>query len=42
MNTLFDFVFLCLTGTIISLWIGGFLWAESIIFNDNNDIEDKK
>jgi len=33
---------MCLTGTIVSLWIGGFLWAESIIFNDNNDIEDKK
>jgi hypothetical protein len=32
---------MCLTGTIISLWIGGFLWAESVIFNDN-DIEDKK
>jgi len=35
----FDFVFLCLTGTIISLWIGGFLWAEGVIFNDN-DIEE--
>jgi len=38
--TTFDFVFMCLGGTIISLWIGGFLWAEGIIFNDNNDIEE--
>ena len=40
MNT-FDFVFMCLGGTVISLWIGGFLWAEGLIFNnDNDDIED--
>ena len=40
MDTTFDFVFMCLSGTIICLWIGGFLWAESIIFNnDDNDME---